>query len=139
MTAEDANAEFNGFSPHKEDSVVIDFEIKSQDTFWRVYDSSDDPAGPFLTRPETLQNLNSKGQVIDKLGLLPEEFGADYDSIAKVEVPGDEGITLRQSTVGEITSPDTGESANGGAIQYFAGDDHLNGWTRVGSIEDIVN
>jgi hypothetical protein len=59
--------------------------------------------------------------------------------MARVEVPANEGVTLRQSTVGKIESPNTGESAPGGATQYFLGDDRLQDWERIGEIEEIIN
>ena len=139
LTAKKANKKFDGNPPHESGSIVIDFRINNQDTFYRVYDEQHGAPGQFLTRESELKSLNSPDEVIDRLGLLPEAWERNYDSVARLEFAGNEDVAIRKSTVGKMESERTGEVAEGGGTQYLLKQQVNDGWEPHSSLEDFID
>ncbi|USZ67281.1 hypothetical protein NGM10_11125 [Halorussus salilacus] len=125
--------------PHQEGTLVVDFETDSKDVFMRVHDSDDHPGGKWLVRRDTIDNLNSKEEVYDRLALLKKAWPSDYDHIGKLEISEGQSVKMRVSTAGEMRNKGTSEFKSGGATQYMLRQNVDDGWERIKPLEEYLS
>jgi len=136
-TARQANDNFDRSPPHKEGTMVIEYEAQSSDRFVRIHDSPDDPGGEWIMKESEFSDLSSRDDVMDRFA-LKEEWG-DYDRVAEITI-GDgpnEGVRVEMSTAGTMDDGIAGTTRPGGGTQHRLVDEGQN-WEDVGELNTFL-
>jgi len=129
--------------PHEFDEIAVDLDIQGEKTLYRLRAEGDKISGGWLVERNVLENADYKSELVDRMSLLPEEWGTEYSAVSRLETSEVEiDARLRVSTASPLESDATGAVRSGGAKQYrlLSGDDGdvENGWYNEGSIERFV-
>ncbi len=113
--------------PHMPGSIVVEFEIDSQDRFVRLHNADRGPAGRWMMRPSEFNSFDSKEEVLDHFAL--SKNWQDYNSVAEIEMDGSEDLTVQVSTAGPVedTAADVTRPGGQHSIIYLSHREHPGG------------
>ncbi|MWV40752.1 VWA domain-containing protein [Natrialba sp. INN-245] len=140
-TAREANNKHSGQPPHKEGTIIVDYEIQNPSYFIRVY-GGDDPSGGWLMKENQFEvhEITNRAGVLDRFGLNTE--WQDYDKVARVTVGSasdSDTIRMQTSTAAKVEDTQLGIQRPGGGTQHLVTEGRVTGWEEVGNIEDFLS